>query len=123
MHGHWIQTHHEQLMELSKVKPTTIFFGDSIVEGLERYPSVWKKFVKINCQNMGIGGDRVENLLHRISSTNIPKSVESVFILIGSNNIGGKYDPQTIAIGIIECGLIIKKKKACPSGDMWNTST
>ena len=38
--------------------------GDSIVEGLARYPAVWNNHLKpFNTVNCGIGGDSIQHLL------------------------------------------------------------
>ena len=49
---------------IQNAKPNTLLLGDSIVAGLSRYPNVWNEyFALINTLNLGIGGDRVENVL------------------------------------------------------------
>ena len=49
-----------------------VVIGDSIVAGLRRYPILQDKTV-----NLGIGGDRIENVLWRINDIVLPKSLRS----------------------------------------------
>ena len=47
--------------------------GDSIVEGLARYPAVWNDHLKpFNTVNCGIGGDSIQHLLWRVGHLSIP---------------------------------------------------
>ena len=64
-----------------------VVIGDSIVAGLRRYPTVWRNFIlQYKTVNLGIGGDRIENLLWRINDVMLPKSIRSVVIHCGTNN-------------------------------------
>ena len=57
------------------------------VAGLRRYPTVWRNFIfQYKTVNLGIGGDRIENLLWRINDVMLPKSIRSVVIHCGTNN-------------------------------------
>ena len=49
---------------IKDAKPNTLILGDSIVAGLRRYPKVWNGYLApMSVLNLGIGGDRVENVL------------------------------------------------------------
>ena len=62
--------------------------GDSIVAGLRRYPTIWRNFIlQYKTVNLGIGGDQIENVLWRIKVIVLPKSMRSVVIHCGTNNI------------------------------------
>ena len=51
---------------------------DSIVAGLRCYPTVWRNFIlQYKTVNLGIGGDRIENVLWRINDIVLPKSLRS----------------------------------------------
>ena len=84
--------------------------GNSIVAGLSRYPNVWNDyFAPINALNLGIGEDRVENVLWRAIDLSLPSSVKNVVILCGTNNIS-IHTPRDIADCIISIGSILQKK-------------
>ena len=59
-----IEGHHNHCLTIKVTNPNKLLLGDSIVAGLGRYQAVWKKyFESLNTMNLGIGGDRVENVL------------------------------------------------------------
>ena len=65
-----------------------MLIGDSIEAGLRRYPTVWRNFIlQHKTINLGIGGDRNENVLWRINDIGLLNSIRSVVILCGTNNI------------------------------------
>ena len=65
------------LLKLSKADLSLI--GDSIVSGLQRYPDVWNElFTPLGAINLGIGGDKVENLLWR-NRGDKPSTYSSIF--------------------------------------------
>ena len=60
-------------------------------------------FLQNKTINLGTGGDRVENILWRITDIVLPKSVRSVVIHCGTNNIDNSntgVDVATIARSI-----------------------
>ena len=75
--------------------------GDSIVAGLRRYPAIWRNFIlQYKTVNLGTIGDRIENVLWRIKDILLPKSIRSVVIHCGTNNIAiGRRSPRKIAKG------------------------
>ena len=55
-----------------KTYASVVVIGDSIVAGLRRYPTVWRNFIlQYKTVNLGIGGDRIENVLWRINALTI----------------------------------------------------
>ena len=63
------------LLKLSKAKLALV--GDSIISGLQRYPDVWNElFTPLGAINLGIGGDKVENIMWRIEETNLPPTLQ-----------------------------------------------
>ena len=83
----WIETHYHRKELLRKSYASMVVIGDSIVAGLRRYPTVWRNFIlQYKTVNLGIGGDRIENLLWRINDVMLPKSIRSVVIHCGTNN-------------------------------------
>ena len=68
----WIETHYHQKELLRKFYAFVAVIGDSIVAGLRRYPMVWRNFIlQYKTVNLGIGGDRIENVLWRINALTI----------------------------------------------------
>ena len=59
--------------------------------------------------NLGIRGDRVENVLWRAIDLSLPSSVKNIVILCGTNNIP-IYTTRDIADCIISIGSIFRKK-------------
>ena len=110
--SNWIEYHHNHCFMIKNAKPNTLLLGDSIVAGLSRYPNVWNEyFTPINALNLGIGGDRVENVLWRAMDLPLPSSVKNVVILCGTNNIPIDT-PRDIADCIISIGSIFQKKSS-----------
>ena len=69
------------LLKSSASKAKIALCGASIVNGLQRYPDIWEHFfAPLVAINLGIGGDKVENILWRMEDMELPPSVEYVFI-------------------------------------------
>ena len=96
-----IETHYHQKELLRKSYASVVVIGDSIVAGLRCYPIVWKDFIlQSKTINLGIGGDRVENVLWRINDIVLPKSIRSVVIHYGANNIDTNSSNE-ISVGVV----------------------
>ena len=110
--SNWIEYHCNHCSMIKEAKPNTLLLGDSIVAGLSRYPNVWKKyFALINASNLGIGGDRLKNVLWQAIHSPLPSSVKNVVILCGTNNI--PFDtPCDIADCTVSIGSIFQKKSS-----------
>ena len=108
----WVEYHRNHCFKIKDSKPNTHLLVDSIVAGLIRYPNAWNEyFAQINALNLGIGGDRVENVLLQAIDLPLPSSVKYVVILCGSNNISIDT-PRDIAACIISIGSILQKKSS-----------
>ena len=79
--------------------PSTIVLGDSIAAGLARFSDVWHNFFR-NTLNLGIGGDRTEQVIWRVNNLSFPASIKYVIIRCGTNNIK-LSNPTDIANGIL----------------------
>ena len=106
----WIETHYHQKEFLRKSYASVVVVGDSNVASLRFYPTKWRNFIlRHKTINLGIGGDRVENVLWRINNVVLPKSVTSVVIHCGTNNINTSSSDEisvvvvTIPISISPC--------------------
>lgn len=96
------RSHKTNLVHLEKLnssdkKYTHLLLGDSL---LENFSSDGAKFFnqlenKVNIFNAGVGGDRVENVFYRILNGKLLdhdnlKTVEKVYLLIGTNNLDNR---------------------------------
>ena len=61
--SYWVEYHRSHCFMFKDSKPNTLLLVDSIVAGLSRYPNVWNEyFTPLIALNLGIEGDRVENV-------------------------------------------------------------
>ena len=67
---------------------------------LRHYPTVWRNFIlQYKTINLGTGGDWIENVLWCINDTVLPKSIRSVIIHWGTNNIDtGSSDEISVSM-------------------------
>ena len=82
---------HQSFLARGKAGPIGILFlGDSITEGWNKAPNVWKEhYGNFDPANFGIGGDRTEHVLWRIANGELDGIHPKVLVLlIGTNNIG-----------------------------------
>ena len=97
----WIKTHYYQKELLRKSYASVVVIGDSIVAGLRRYPTVWRNFIlQYKTVNLRIEGDHIENVLWRINDIVLPKSIRSVVIHCGTNNIDTSSSDE-ISVGVV----------------------
>ena len=86
--SNWVEYHRNHCFMIKGSKHNTLLIVDSIVAGLSRYPNVWYKYLApIHTLNLGIGGDRVENVVRQVIDLPLPSSVKNIVILCGTNNI------------------------------------
>lgn len=84
----WQTMHEENKAVAAKGDARLVFVGDSLTE-LWRWDETWKAFAKYNAANLGIGGDKTQNLLWRLDHGEVGKlDPEAVVLLIGTNNFG-----------------------------------
>ena len=80
----------------------TIIIGDSIVARLNRYRSVWTKYLEpLKTLNFGIPGDRVHNVLWRAQNPSFTSTIKNAVILCGTDNLF-QDSTENIADGLIE---------------------
>ena len=97
----WIETHYHQKELLRKSYASVVVIGDSNVVGLRRYPRVWRNFIlQYKTVNLRIGGDRCENVLWRINDIVLRKSIRSIVIHCGTNNIVTSNSNET-SVGVV----------------------
>ncbi len=90
------------------------FIGDSITQGWEgNGKSVWEKYYgHRKAINLGIGGDRTEHVIWRLTNGNLGKIQPKVAVLmIGTNNTGHfDQDPSQVAAGVERILEILRER-------------
>ncbi len=105
---------HQQFLERVAVDPNVglLFLGDSITDGWPRNgESSWLKFAPYHPADFGIGGDRTEHVLWRITHGELDGIHPKVaVIMIGTNNAGRGDIPATEAAGITKVVETVRAK-------------
>ena len=109
-----IPRHKEFLKIVAKGEADVIFIGDSITQGWEGAgKKVWAdNFAPLKAVNLGIGGDRTEHVLWRITEgkETEPLKPKAAVIMIGTNNMGG-HTAEQIAGGVKAIVEELRKQK------------
>ena len=82
--------------------------------GLTRYTNIWNNLFGIRFINLGISGDRVENVLWGARDSPSLLSLKNVVILCGTNNIN-KDTPYVIAQDLIAISSVFKNQSSNPN--------
>jgi lysophospholipase L1-like esterase len=95
---------HETLVRIdpaAKAKAAVVFVGDSIIEGWDNQ-SFEEHFAVHHALRLGIGGDKTQHVLWRITHGELDGMRPKVLVLlIGTNNLGhDQAPPPTVAAGI-----------------------
>jgi N-acetylglucosamine-6-sulfatase len=110
----WRKRNNEITNKAKTEKPRLAFIGDSITQGWEGAgKSVWQKhYADLGAINLGIGGDRTEHVIWRLTSGNLGKIKPEVAVLmIGTNNTGHlMQSPDEVAAGVAEILQILKSR-------------
>ena len=112
--NNWIKIHKNHCFQVKQENINSIIIGDSIVAGLTRYTNIWNNLFGNSFINLGISGDRVENVLWRAREIPFIPSLKNVVILCGTNNIN-KDSPYDIAQGLIAIGSVFKNQSSNPN--------
>lgn len=105
---------HESILRMIREKQIdVVFLGDSLTRRWEDNSHLWDEFFsRFNPANLGVGGDRIENVLWRIQNGEIDGVSARLFlVLIGTNNLC-KDTEDEIVDGIIEVVRTIHSR--CP---------
>lgn len=88
-----------------------LMIGDSITEATSWIPTFGKHFAGQKLLNLGIGGDKTQNVLWRIENGLLNGlKPRAVTLLIGVNNFWPDVPADEIAAGAIACGQLIRQK-------------
>ena len=80
----------------------TIIIGHSIAAGLNRYRSVWTKYLEpVKILNCCVAGSRVQNVLWWDQNLPAISSIKNGIVLCGTNDLL-EDSPEAIADGVIE---------------------
>jgi len=117
--GDWWNNRHKTIVDRLDSNPELILVGNSIFHTLEEEDrkEVWTKYLdRYRTVDMGISGDRTENVIWRIENGTLEGINPKVaVVLIGTNNTDGNHylnisTPTELAEGIYKiCNLINEK--------------
>jgi lysophospholipase L1-like esterase len=100
----WINRHNQIVAKVKSTPNTQLMIaGDSITQAWEGPGSaVWKeRYEPLKAVNLGISGDRTENLLWRLRNGGMDGIQPKVaMVLIGTNNLKRGDTPEQIAEGV-----------------------
>ena len=97
----WIETHYHQIELLRKSYASVVVIGDSIIAGIRRYPTVWRNFIlQYKTANLELEETELKIFLWRINDIVLPKSIRSVVIHCGTNNIDTSSSDE-ISVGVV----------------------
>lgn len=107
----WMKRHDSFLEVAKKGDVDVLFIGDSITDGW-RGQKAWDDFKAHKPANFGIGGDRTEHVLWRITTGKELEGIspKAVVIMIGTNNAGSNT-PEQIADGVKAIVAEFRKQK------------
>ena len=92
-----------------KTQADTVILGDSLAFGLSRYPSVCDLLTKQrNIVNRSCAGDRIQNVMWRLTHFSIPDSVRVGVLAVGTNNIDADKSLD-IALGMLSCAAKMRE--------------
>ena len=96
-----VETHYHQKELLRKSRASVVVIGDSVLAGLRVYLTVWRNFILwYKTIKLGIGGDQIKNILWHINNIVLLKSIRSIVIHCGTNNIDTSSSDE-ISMGVV----------------------
>jgi lysophospholipase L1-like esterase len=91
---HWVDQRTKFAAQAKEDRGALVFLGDSITE---IWSDVGSSFPGIHTANRGIGGDTTRGVLIRLQGDVLDLNPRGVVLLIGTNDLEEKADPETIA--------------------------
>jgi len=103
---------HDKHVEIAKTSNANVLLiGDSIIQGLARYPKIWSKYFNtMKALNFGMGGARTQNVLWRVENGEIPLNAQMIVVHVGTNNTD-RDEPKDIANGIGAIAMMFQESK------------
>lgn len=114
----WVRRSRQLAGEAQGANPAIVFLGDSITQGwADEGRCEWdRRFVPRNAVNLGIGGDRTQQILWRLADGALDRlNPALVVLLIGVNNLWRdvhEFGPERVADGVAAVVDAIRTK--CP---------
>tara|TARA_R110000868_G_scaffold66023_1_gene197115 strand:- start:427 stop:1206 length:780 start_codon:yes stop_codon:yes gene_type:complete len=117
--GDWWEKRHQKIVGRLEKNPQLILVGNSIFHTLDNEDrnEVWEKHLdQYQTVNMGISGDRTENVIWRLQNGTIDNINPKVaLVLIGTNNTDGNHylnisTPEELEGGIWKICEILRQK-------------
>jgi len=114
----WLQLARALADDARQAHPRIVFLGDSITQGWGgEGKAEWDAwFAPLGAANLGIGGDRTQNILWRIENGALDGlTPELVVLKIGVNNLWEEVfqcGPDRVADGVVACVAAIRAR--CP---------
>ncbi len=115
----WRERHYKLLEKVKSSNPKLIIIGNSIMQNLDNLENkiIWDLYLNsLDAINMGISGDRTENVIWRLQNGCLEGINPKVAILlIGTNNTDGNHyleisTPEELSEGIWKICSIIREK-------------
>lgn len=108
--GRWMSMHKEFLHDIKEKEPEVVLIGDSLIRNMTWSP-LWKlMFEPLHCLNLGVGGDRTENVLWRVLNGELDQIEPKVIVLmVGTNNHGDTAEQVTAGIMAIVKAILDKQ--------------
>ena len=76
-------------LTINLLKCRVLLIGESIIANFSKLSSIFDKlFSKFHPLNVGIGGDKIQNVLWHVNNMYLPPFLQYIFIHCGTNNIG-----------------------------------
>ena len=91
----WTQKRSAWAQDVAKDQEALVFLGDSITQGWG--DNLGDSFPGVKVANRGIGGDTTRGVLIRLTEDVLSLNPSGVVMLIGTNDLQDKADPETIA--------------------------
>ncbi|GFR72856.1 platelet-activating factor acetylhydrolase IB subunit gamma-like [Elysia marginata] len=108
--GRWMSVHTHFLRDAKEKEPEVVLIGDSLIRNMVWSP-LWKQmFEPLHCLNLGVGGDRTENVLWRVLNGELDQIEPKVIaLMVGTNNHGDTAEQVTAGIMAIVKAILDKQ--------------
>jgi len=107
----FLQMHEKFVKRAQEGNIDLLFLGDSITEGWGKAPEIWKKeYEPLHVANFGIGGDRTQHVLWRITNGELDGIHPKVVVLMIGTNNSNSDSPKSIASAIEKIVSITREK-------------
>lgn len=118
----WKRRVAEQEQQLANQRARVGFLGDSLTEFWQHTGSgAWyRDMVPLKPINLGIAGDRTENILYRIQRLDFRRArTELLILMMGTNNLGMDHpDPPEKVVEAIQKAVTLLKPKLPPAATL-----